>query len=208
MEYILPNELYGGVDESNRGGLIYDVVAGCVVLPLVFPDDKYKEIKDSKKLSSKKRAELSEYIKNIAVTYGIGTATNIEIDETNILCATMKAMKRAIDQAYKKQPFNKLKIDGNYFTGYLPPGEDSELLEYECIIKGDAQYLNIAAASIIAKHYHDTMFLKLIEENPILEKYDLKNNQGYGTVKHIEAIKKYGITEYHRKTFGICKNYC
>ena len=204
-EYILTKSYEAGVDESNRGGLIYDVIAACVVLPEVFPNDKYKEIKDSKKLSSKKRAELSNYIKEIAVTYGIGSSTNKEIDNTNILYATMKAMNRAINEAYKKVPFKKLYIDGSHFNGYVPPGEDTEPLEYECVIKGDSKYLNIAAASILAKDYHDTMFLKIIDANPELEKYDLRKNQGYGTVRHIEAIKKYGITEFHRKTFGPCK---
>jgi ribonuclease HII len=211
QQYILPSEGYcleGGVDESNRGGLIYDVVAACVVLPndtTMFPDDKYKQIKDSKKLSPKKRAELAEYIKNVAITYGIGTATNVEIDDTNILCATMKAMHRAINEAYKKKAFDNLLIDGPHFNIYVPPGIDKEPLQHQCVIKGDAKYLNIAAASILAKHYHDTMFLKLIDENPELEKYDLRKNQGYGTARHLEAIKKYGITKFHRKTFGPCK---
>jgi ribonuclease HII len=203
-DYIISEDLEAGVDESNRGGLIYDVVAACVVLPLTFPDDKYIQIKDSKKLSSKKRAELSAYIKENAITYGIGSATNEEIDATNILVATMKAMNRAINEAYKKHAFTKLKIDGPHFNGYIPPGEDAEPLEHECVIKGDAKYLSIAAASIIAKHHHDTMFLKLIDENPELEKYDLRQNQGYGTAKHLAAIKKYGITRFHRKSFGPC----
>jgi ribonuclease HII len=203
-DYIISEDLEAGVDESNRGGLIYDVVAACVVLPQTFPDDKYIQIKDSKKLSSKKRAELSAYIKENAITYGIGSATNEEIDATNILVATMKAMNRAINEAYKKQAFTKLKIDGPHFNGYIPPGEDAEPLEHECVIKGDAKYLSIAAASIIAKHHHDTMFLKLIDENPELEKYDLRQNQGYGTAKHLAAIKKYGITRFHRKSFGPC----
>jgi ribonuclease HII len=212
FEYILPSLgdcLEGGVDESNRGGLIYDVVAACVVLPndiSRFPDDKYKQIKDSKKLTPKKRAELAEYIKTIAVTYGIGTASNIEIDDTNILCATMKAMHRAINEAYKKKAFDCLLIDGTHFNIYVPPGIDKEPLQHKCVIKGDAKYLNIAAASILAKHYHDTMFLKLIDENPELEKYDLRKNQGYGTARHLAAIQKYGITKFHRKTFGPCKN--
>jgi ribonuclease HII len=206
-EYIIPDEhiLEGGVDESNRGGLIYDVVAACVVLPSRFADDKYKEIKDSKKLSPKKRAELAEYIKSISITYGIGTATNEEIDSTNILIATMKAMQRSINEAYRKHPFQRLVIDGQHFNGYVPPGEDAEPLPFQCIIKGDAKYLNIAAASILAKHYHDTSFIKLIDDNPELEKYDLRKNQGYGTARHLEAIKKYGITRFHRKTFGPCK---
>jgi ribonuclease HII len=203
-DYIISNVLEGGVDESNRGGLIYDVVAACVVLPSTFEDERYKQIKDSKKLSPKKRAELAAYIKEIAITYGIGSATNEEIDATNILIATMKAMNRAINEAYKKYPFNSLKIDGPHFNGYIPPGEDAEPLQHECIIKGDGKYLNIAAASILAKHHHDTMFLKLIDDNPELEKYDLRKNQGYGTAKHLEAIKKYGITRFHRKSFKPC----
>jgi len=198
--------LVGGVDESNRGGLIYDVVAACVVLPEKFEDTKYLEIKDSKKLNFKKRRVLAEYIKDNAITYGIGIATNEEIDNTNILASTMKAMNRAIDSAYKKHKFDELKIDGPYFNGYVPPIIDSDMLPYECVIKGDSKYLNIAAASILAKDYHDTNLLNLISEYPILEKYDLANNQGYGTKKHIDAINTYGITKYHRKTFGPCKN--
>lgn len=208
-EYIIESEsniLIAGVDESNRGGLIYDVVAACVVLPSIFPDDTYLKIKDSKKLSSKKRRELSEYIKQHAITYGIGIATNDEIDSTNILNATMKAMHRAITEAYKKHEFQKVRIDGPHFKCYVPPGFDKEPIEHECIIKGDSKYLNIAAASIIAKDYHDTSFLKLIDDHPDLEKYDLRNNQGYGTAKHLEAIKQYGITRFHRKTFGPCIN--
>lgn len=208
-EYILPanEELQAGVDESNRGGLIFDVFAACVVLPSEFPDDRYKAIKDSKKLSAKKRAELADYIKDIAITYGVGTASHEEIDTTNILAATMKAMHRAIDIAYKKHKFDKILIDGPHFKGYMPPGEDVEMLPYDCVVKGDAKYLNIAAASILAKHSHDTAFIKLIDDNPELEKYDLRKNQGYGTAKHLEAISKYGITRYHRKTFAPCKNY-
>lgn len=209
MQQYIHNEnntiLQAGVDECGRGSLIYDVVAACVVLPASFPDEKYKQIKDSKKLSAKKRAELSDYIKQVAITYGIGSASNIEIDNSNILAATMKAMHRAINEAYKKHKFDELKIDGPYFNGYIAPGEDGEIIPHECIVKGDSSYLNIAAASIIAKHHHDTMLSKLIDENPDLEKYDLRKNQGYGTAKHIAAIKTYGITQLHRKTFGPCK---
>ncbi len=207
-EYILTSGdfLEAGVDESNRGGLIFDVFAACVVLPNEFPDEKYKEIKDSKKLSRKKRQELASYIEKVAITYGVGSASNEEIDATNILVATMKAMHRAINEAYKKHPFHKLQIDGPHFTGYIPPGLDAEPIPHQNIIKGDSKYLNIAAASILAKHYHDINFLKLIDENPELEKYDLRKNQGYGTAKHLAAIKQYGITKFHRKTFGPCKN--
>jgi len=207
FNYIISDDTVAGVDECATGSLIYDVFAACVVLPSEFPDDKYKLIKDSKKLSAKKRAELSDYIQRVAITFGIGRASHKEIDDMNILVATMKAMNRAINEAYKKKPFKKILVDGNKFNGYVPPGIDADILEHECIIKGDSKYLNISAASIIAKHAHDTSMLQLIEENPDLEKYDLKKCQGYGTTRHIAAIKKYGITEFHRKTFSPCKDY-
>ena len=199
------NKFVAGVDEVARGTLIGPVIAACVVLPHIFPDDIYKEIKDSKKLSEKKRAFLAQYIKINAITYGIGEATVEEIDNINILNATMKAMLRAIDEAYKKHPFDKLLIDGPYFKGYTPPGVDSELLDYECIPKGDMLYLSIAAASIIAKDYHTKLINDLIVEHPELNLYEIKKNKGYGTAKHIDAINKNGITDLHRKTFGICK---
>jgi len=209
-EYIISkniNDLEAGVDECARGSLIYDVVAACVVMPFKYEDNKYLEIKDSKKLSAKKRNELAIYIKNTAITYGIGTASCDEIDEINILQATYKAMHRAINEAYKKHPFNNLKIDGPNFKSYIPPGIDSEPMIHECIIKGDSKYLSIAAASIIAKDYHDNKIKELVEQNPELEKYGLLDNQGYGTVKHRNAIKEHGVTKWHRKTFGSVKEF-
>jgi ribonuclease HII len=199
------NKFVAGVDEVARGTLIGPVIAACVVLPHVFPDDIYKDIKDSKKLTEKKRAFLAEYIKKNAITYGVGEASVEEIDNINILNATMKAMLRAVDEAYKKHPFDKLLIDGPYFKGYTPPGVDSEILEYECIPKGDMHYLSIAAASIIAKDYHTKLINDLIVKHPELNLYEIKKNKGYGTSKHIDAINKNGITNLHRKTFGICK---
>jgi ribonuclease HII len=199
------NKFVAGVDEVARGTLIGPVIAACVVLPHTFPDDIYKEIKDSKKLSEKKRTFFAEYIKINAITYGVGEATVEEIDNINILNATMKAMLRAVDEAYKKHPFDKLLIDGPYFKGYTPPGVDSELLDYECIPKGDMHYLSIAAASIIAKDYHTKLINDLIVKHPELNLYEIKKNKGYGTAKHLDAINKNGITDFHRKTFGICK---
>ena len=205
--YILPKELECGVDECARGTLIYNVVAASVVLPTVFDTDKYLEIKDSKKLSVKKRAELADYIKSIAITYGIGIASHIEIDEINIAQATMKAMHRSINDAYNKHPFNSLKIDGLNFTPYILPGINTELIKHECIIKGDSKYISIAAASIIAKNYHDNEIIKLVNENSELEKYGLKTNKGYATQKHIDAIKQYGVSTWHRKTFKCVKEF-
>ena len=160
-------------------------------------------------MTEKKRTELAHFIKNNAITYGIGSASVEEIDSINILNATMRAMHRAIDEAYKKHPFEKLLIDGTHFKGYTPPagpqGIETEILEYECIPKGDAHYLSIAAASIIAKDYHTNLINDMVNKHQELNLYDIKKNKGYGTPKHLEAINKYGITDFHRRTFGICK---
>lgn len=205
--YINCEELVAGVDEVARGTFIGPVIAVCVVLPTKFDTDKYLEIKDSKKLSEKKRSELAKYIKSICITYGIGESSSKEIDDINILNATMKAMHRAVDIAYKKHTFNKILVDGTYFKGYIPSGEDADIIEHECIPKGDANYLNIASASIIAKDYHTSLIREMVLNNPELLKYDINKNKGYGTAKHIQAIKEYGITEFHRKSFGICKTF-
>lgn len=209
-DYIITTEKHkdkviAGVDEVARGTFIGPVIAACVVLPKSFPDDTYKQIKDSKKLSEKKREFLASYIKDICITYGVGEVSNKEVDEINILNATMKAMNRAINEAYKKEPFNYLLIDGPNFKGYIPPGEDAEMIEYECVLQGDATYLSIAAASIVAKDYHTKLINKLVEDNPILMRYDIKKNKGYGTKNHLAALKTHGLSEFHRKTFGICK---
>ena len=206
-EYIQSDttQFVAGVDEVARGTFIGPVIAACVVLPHVLTDDKYKQIKDSKTLSEKKRTELARFIKENAITYGIGTASVEEIDDINILHATMRAMHRAIDEAYKKHTFDKLLIDGQYFKGYTPPGLDGELLDYECIPKGDKQFLSIAAASIIAKDYHTNLINEMVDTHQELNTYDIRKNKGYGTPKHLAAINKHGITDFHRKTFGICK---
>lgn len=207
--YIFPNDkLIAGIDESNRGGLIGEVITACVVLKKAETDEEvkvYNEIKDSKKLTSNKRKRLCEYIKKNALTYGISSATLEEIDTLNILNATLKAMNRATDIAYKKMPFIEIIIDGPYFKGYIPPGDDTDILPHECINKGDQKYTCIAAASILAKETHNENIVKLVENNKELEKYDLLNNNGYGTKNHLEAIKKYGITKWHRKSYKCCK---
>lgn len=203
MEYIISDNYTIGIDEAGRGTLFGNVVAGAVIMPNIPPENnRYNEIKDSKKISFKKRKELAKYIKENALTYGIGVATSKEVDEINILKATMKAMNRALNEAYNKKEFSKILVDGNYFSGFIPTGYDKDILDYECITKGDSLYLNIAAASIIAKDYHDNEILELLNIDKELEKYDLRNNKGYATEKHRKAIIEYGYTEYHRKSFN------
>ena len=158
-----------------------------------------------KKLTKKKRQYLANYIKTNALTYGISSIDNDEIDNKNILKSTLKAMSIATNIAYNKYKFNKIYIDGPYYNPYIPPGEDTEFIPYECINKGDSTYTCIAAASILAKEQHNENIIKLVNDNPELEKYDLINNHGYGTKKHLDAINKYGVTKWHRKSYKCCK---
>ncbi len=188
-----------GLDEAGRGPLIGRVYAGAVIW------DQEKEcdiIKDSKKLTPKKRAMALDWIKNNIKYWGVGYADEIEIDKINILNATKLAMDRAIDnlkttKGYKcTEKITHLLIDG---TGW-----ENKFKNYnvESIVKGDSLYYSIAAASIIAKEHHDMHIRELISIDPSLdEKYSLSSNMGYPTAKHFDGIKKYGCSEYHRKSF-------
>lgn len=197
-----------GVDEVGRGTLFGNVVACAVILPETFPDDTYLQIKDSKKLSFKKRKTLAEYIKKHAIAYGIGVISPEEIDRINILRASIKAMHLALYQVMEKSKFTNIIVDGNHFTPIIPKNNDNDdyIIEYECIPKADNTYLNVAAASIVAKDFHDNEILELLEKEPELHKYDLKNNMGYATLKHRTAINNHGIHRLHRKTFRSCAN--
>jgi ribonuclease HII len=194
------NKLEVGVDEVARGCLVGRVYAAAVIWnpKLEFFEIKIPDIKDSKKLNKKKRKELRTFIEKYAIEYSIGWVDEKEIDEINIRNATYKAMHIALDKLKNKPDL--ILVDGNYFPKYKD-------IDFECIIKGDNQYLSIAAASILAKTYRDEYIDELIEQNPELEKYNWSKNSGYSTKDHINSIKKYGITDYHRKTFGICKTY-
>ena len=195
-----------GLDEVARGCLFGRVYTASVIwrndmdldnLLQIF-NIKKMNIIDSKKLKPQKRKELRNYIETFALDYSVSWASHNEIDKYNIRNATFKAMHRSLDNLILKP--QSLIVDGNDFKIY-------NMINHQCIIKGDDTYTSIAAASILAKVYHDEYIDELIKENPELKKYDIHNNMGYGTKKHIDAIKKYGITKYHRKTFGICKNY-
>ena len=200
-----------GVDEVGRGTLFGNVVACAVILPEVFPDDIYLQIKDSKKLSFKKRKMLAEYIKKHAIAYGIGVVPPDEIDRINILEASMKAMHLALYEVMRKGvKFTNIIVDGNHFRPIISIYDDNDdvddlIINYECVPKADNTYLNVAAASIVAKDFHDNEILELLEKEQDLLKYDLHHNMGYATLKHREAIKLYGIHALHRKTFSSCK---
>lgn len=195
--------IIAGVDEVGRGCLYGPVVAAAVVMPptSALTDDTWKQIKDSKKVTPKRRKILDSYIRNVATTYGIGVASVEEIDEVNILQATMRAMHRAIEQAHQKVSIDKLHIDGTYFVPYKPEGATNHI-PYTCIISGDANDIAISAASIIAKEFRDNLISKLVDQYPSHEVYGLKTNMGYGTAKHLQALRTHGATQFHRKTFA------
>lgn len=190
-------------DEVGRGSLIHDVVAAAVIMPSEYDADDQivGKIKDSKKCSHKLLQELSAYIKDTAIAWGIGSATAAEIDTHNILNATMMAMHRALDDVHKQVAFDTIAVDGNRFKTYMTP-DGCNFVTHQCIIGGDASHLGVAAASILAKVHRDTVIAQLAKENKdytTLYKWD--TNMGYGTQDHIAALMKYGPTVHHRFSF-------
>ena len=181
--------LVAGVDEVGRGPLIGPVVACACILPVNF---YHKDIKDSKKLSEKKREEMYKIIKENALAIGLGIVSEKVIDEINIYEATKIAMKEALSDL-SVTPEHVL-IDAMKLDINIPSTS---------IIKGDAKSESIAAASIIAKVTRDHMLDEMDKEYPM---YDLKNNKGYGTKKHLEALKEYGPCKYHRVTYAPVRN--
>ena len=181
-------KLEAGCDEAGRGCLAGSVYAAAVILP---EDYQNELLNDSKQLTEKKRYQLREIIERDAVAWAVGIVTPEEIDKINILNASILAMHRALDQL-KVRP-EAIIVDGNRFTPY-------QELPHTTIVKGDGKYLSIAAASILAKTYRDDYMNQLAEEYP---QYDWRSNKGYPTKKHREAIKQFGITPYHRKSYNL-----
>lgn len=177
-----------GCDEAGRGCLAGSVFAAAVILP---PDYENELLNDSKKLSDRKRKQLREIIEHDAVDWAVGIVEPGEIDEINILNASILAMHRALDQL-KVRP-EAVIVDGNRFKPYRD-------LPYITIVKGDGKYLSIAAASILAKTYRDDYMDRLAEDYP---QYDWKSNKGYPTKKHRQAIRECGITPFHRRSFTL-----
>jgi len=188
------NQIEIGLDEAGRGPLIGNVYAGAVIWPSdVEPPEGL--IIDSKKLSSKKRKIALDWIKNNIKYYSVGFATHEEIDNINILEATKLAMERAINKLPKTE---YLIIDG---TGWEKKFNNYKV---KSIVKGDNKYYSIAAASILAKEYHDEHILELCNtDSTLIDKYALNKNMGYASKKHIDGIKEFGYTPYHRKSFKL-----
>ncbi|MBO0330382.1 ribonuclease HII [[Muricauda] lutisoli] len=175
-----------GTDEAGRGCLAGPVTASAIILPENFSNTI---LNDSKQLSENKRALLKPILEKESVSFSVCHVFQDEIDEINILNASFLAMHRAIAKLEPAPDF--IIVDGNRFKPY--PN-----IEHECIVKGDGKYMSIAAASVLAKTYRDDYMTKIHEEFPM---YNWKKNKGYPTREHREAIKKYGLTKYHRKSF-------
>jgi ribonuclease HII len=186
--YMYHNLTEAGCDEAGRGCLAGPVVAAAVILPKNF---KHPVLNDSKKLSPKQRAELRDEIINSAIAWHVAFVDNEEIDEMNILRASIRAMHIAIEGLQKEPQF--LLIDGNRFYSYKSIGHST-------IIRGDSIYFSIAAASVLAKSHRDEYMIKIHEEFP---QYGWEQNKGYPTSYHRTAILKYGITPYHRRSFSL-----
>ena len=188
LKYYKENEFEAGTDEAGRGCLAGPVTAAAVILPSSFTE---KSLNDSKKLSVASRNRLRPLIEFQALSFSVAHIQTDVIDNINILNASILAMHKAINKLSRVPNF--IIVDGNRFK---PINE----IPYECIIKGDTKFQSIAAASILAKTHRDAYMEKIHEEFPM---YNWKQNKGYGTEEHREAIMKYGITKYHRKSFKL-----
>lgn len=177
-----------GCDEAGRGCLAGPVVASAVILPSNF---RHKLLNDSKQLTHKQRQTLEPIIKAKALSWSIGIVSPQEIDEINILNASFLAMHRAVDKLERN--IDLLLIDGNRFKTYKD-------IKHLCIVKGDSKFASIAAASVIAKNFRDELMLNLDSNFP---HYDWKNNKGYPTKKHREAIRQIGACKHHRKSYQL-----
>ena len=191
------------IDEAGRGCMAGPVYAAAVIWPSKSCIDS-SMIRDSKKISAKKRELVASYIEKKAIAFGVGYATAKEIDTYNILEATYMAMHRAISKIEENRNISShsLLVDGKWFKPFWTSG--GTLLEHTCVVKGDATYTGIAAASILAKVYHDRYIKKICKEYPQYTLYHWEKNMCYGTAEHMKAIKENGISHLHRKTFGIC----
>jgi ribonuclease HII len=205
-----------GIDEAGRGPMFGRVYAGVAILP---KDDVFDHslMKDSKKFHSKKKIEqVADYIKANAIAWAVEFEDEQTIDDINILQATQSAMHKAIKnvlgqlKTYETENIMLL-VDGNYFKPLVVTNKSKTkivTLKYQLIEGGDNKYTAIAAASILAKVERDKYIEELCTENPeLVERYAIDTNKGYGSKKHMDGIEQFGITKWHRRTFGICKNY-
>lgn len=188
LNYLHPDLVEAGCDEAGRGPLAGPVFAAAVILP---KDFHHPLLNDSKKMSEKAREELRPIIEREAIAWAVEEVSAREIDTINILNASITGMQRAVRRLEVKPEF--LLIDGNKFKPF-------DGYEYQCVVKGDAKFSSIAAASVLAKTYRDEYMRKLAQEFP---QYGWDRNMGYPTKEHVEAIIRHGYTPHHRKSFHL-----
>lgn len=205
-KYMQEDRIEVGIDEAGRGPLFGRVYTAAVILPNDNESFDYSCIKDSKLFHSKKKInKVCEYIKQTAVSYSISYIDEKTIDKVNILESTIRSMHNCIDTLSIKP--EHILVDGNYFKPYCHFNHDKiEQISHTCVTKGDNTYASIAAASILAKCARDAYIEELCESEPELnERYHLCSNKGYGTKQHIDGIREFGLSIYHRKSF--CKRF-
>lgn len=205
--YCIKGVVEAGCDEAGRGPLAGSVFAAAVIFReneelnrLRLNDAMMNLINDSKQLTAKQREQLRPWIEQHAAAWAVGEVTAQEIDEINILNASILAMQRALDQLSIRP--EHILVDGNKWKPYVPQGEVMAI-PAKTVVKGDATYLSIAAASILAKTYRDEYMINLSQQYP---QYGWERNMGYPTREHYEAIARYGITPVHRKSFNLSKH--
>ena len=206
--YLNPDDIEAGCDEAGRGCLVGRVYAAAVIWPKEIPDEvrraiDFSLIRDSKKLTEKRRLKAVEIIKRYAIAWAVAYEDEKTIDEINILQAAYSSMHKAIRNLSVKP--ESLIVDGSYFKPYMDL--DGEIIPHTTVTKGDNKYISIAAASILAKVSRDQYITELYHSDPSFEPYEWHKNKSYGTKRHLDAIKKYGVTPHHRLSFGICKRY-
>ncbi len=190
-KFLHKNLTEAGCDEAGRGCLAGPVFAAAVILPKIFIPH-FAGLNDSKQLTEKQRDLLRPLIEKEAIAWAVARIDNVEIDEINILNASILAMHKAIDKLIKTP--DVLLIDGNRFKAY-------KNIPYHCIVKGDGKYMSIAAASVLAKTHRDEYMVELHRKFP---KYHWCSNKGYPTKMHRDVIREFGVTQYHRKSFRCC----
>ena len=215
LSYQSPDQVEVCLDECARGCGFGSTFIGAVVLPHDFEEQMKAAnviVRDSKKMSAKQREKAFHFIKDHALAYSIVSKDNKRIDEINILQAVMEAMHEAITNVRSVMEVNKILVDGDKFNPYYKDKDENskDPIPHECVVEGDGTYYGIAAASILAKHAHDTWIHELVEQYPELKEYDIQNNQGYLTAKHLAKIRekianKEPLSPWHRLSFGICR---
>ncbi len=203
-----PHRIEIGIDEAGAGTFFGSLFVAGVILPQnieeLIEEDGKVVIRDSKKMTQKRREYAEEFIKKNAVEWHIVEKSSEEVDDLNILRARLTGFHDVI-KSFQMKP-EKILVDGDKFERYVDE-ETNEEIESECVIEGDNTYLCIAAASILAKTAQMRHIEEMVEEHPEVKKYDIHNNHGYGTARHINGIKEHGVTPWHRLSFGICRTF-